>query len=177
VSTPSTQAAAGKACASLRASGRGETPARVKVRVARGPVRCQFLLVGAPLASFVKYLVARHRDQAERAHTLNELRKDLIRRVTAATNRMRRAPLLITAHRTAKTYNEAMKESSTAVAELRAVAHEIGRSGAEAGALFRDADVIRTDLLKMQRHLGPRSMSRAKKQGPFGAPRTSGDRP
>jgi hypothetical protein len=85
---------------------------------------------------------ARLRAQHQREQ-LAAFRVDKIRRLVQVTNTMRRAPILIDAHRTAKTYNEQMREIVDAGLELRLLRHEIDAAGPGGNPAFPEWPEIR----------------------------------
>jgi hypothetical protein len=109
-----------------------------------------FLLVGV-LGVLVKYLVDRHRDERAREEQMDDFRKEMIDRLVEATSRIRRVPMLVDAHRSAKAYAEQMKETIDAYLEIRRTRHEIENI---ADLAFRNwAPDIRNNIQAMEHYL------------------------
>jgi hypothetical protein len=64
-----------------------------------------------------------------RNDAINDFRRDKIRRLVQVTNAIRRFPILLEAHRSAKTYNEQMRGLVDASLELQLIRHEIDAIG------------------------------------------------
>ena len=86
----------------------------------------------------------------QKEERLQEFRADKIRRLVGVTNVLRRAPVLIDAHRSAKTYNEQMREIVNAGLELRLIRHETDAIGALTNPAFPDWPKIRDDIRRME---------------------------
>jgi len=84
---------------------------------------------------------------------LEAFRNDKVRRLVTVTNVLRRAPVLIDAHRSARTYNEQMREIVNAGLELRLIRHEIDALGPERNTAFEDWPQIREALRKMEAYI------------------------
>jgi hypothetical protein len=74
----------------------------------------------------------------EKEARLQEFRTDKIRRLAGVTNVLRRAPILIAAHQSAKTYNEQMRLIIDAGLELRLIRHETNAIGSKANPAFAE---------------------------------------
>jgi len=85
---------------------------------------------------------------------LEAFRADKVRRLVGVTNVLRRAPILIDAHRSAKTYNEQMREIVNAGLELRLIRHEIDALGATRNAAFSDWPEVRGSIRRMEEYVG-----------------------
>jgi hypothetical protein len=85
-------------------------------------------VIGALLQLLLsQFQEARQRDQAFRAFC-----DDKLRRLVEVNNTLRRAPILLDAHRSAKTYNDVMRSLIDAALHLRVIRHEMAASpGAE----------------------------------------------
>jgi hypothetical protein len=85
---------------------------------------------------------------------LESFRTDKVKRLVSVTNVLRRAPVLIDAHRSAKTYNEQMRAIIDAALELRLIRHEIDALGAESNAAFAQWPEGRDSIRKMEKYIG-----------------------
>jgi hypothetical protein len=113
----------------------------------------QFLLVGI-LGVFVKYLIDRHAGDMAHEDALNTLRKDTIRQVVEVKHRVRRAPILISARRTAASYSEQMSEIIDASFDLGTVRHDIDNLGIiEPNEAFEEWNIIRRYIRNMEQYL------------------------
>lgn len=122
------------------------------------------LVAVAVLGSVVKLLIDDHqrrlRDAGEarvRVQQLEErlqsFRLDKVRRLVGVTNVLRRVPVLIDAHRSAKTYNEQMREVVDAGLELRLIRHEIGAIGEDPNPAFPAWAQIEKALRSMEAYI------------------------
>jgi hypothetical protein len=126
-------------------------------------VTWQFLLV-VVLGGFVTYLLqqrearaaaAREREQQREAarSAMDAFRAEMLRRTVAVTNAVRRVPLLVSARRSFRTYDEQMRAVVDAYLDLRAMRHEIDNLGAEDNAAFGSWQEIRNDMRTMESYL------------------------
>jgi uncharacterized membrane protein YeaQ/YmgE (transglycosylase-associated protein family) len=91
----------------------------------------------------------------EKSSAMAEFRRDKIGRIVQVTNTLRRAPVLIEAHRSARTYNEQMRQLIDAGLELRLVRHEIDALGGdEANIAFPAWPEIRAYFRPMDEYFG-----------------------
>jgi hypothetical protein len=115
----------------------------------------------AVIGSIVKLLVDDHQRRLREANEkhaqdqlreerLQEFRLDKVRRLVGVTNILRRAPVLIDAHRSAKTYNETMHEIVDAGLELRLIRHETDAIGQDPNPAFPQWPTIRSEIHKME---------------------------
>lgn len=84
---------------------------------------------------------------------LESFRTDKVRRLVGVTNVLRRAPVLIEAHRSARTYNEQMREIVNAGLELRLIRHETDAIGPERNPAFREWPRIRDAIREMEEYI------------------------
>jgi hypothetical protein len=121
------------------------------------------IITVAVIGSVVKLLVDDHQRRLrdltearvraqEREQRLQEFRSDKVRRLVGVTNILRRAPTLIDAHRSAKTYNEQMREVVNAGLELRLIRHETDAIG-NPNPAFAAWDTIRGEIRKMEGYI------------------------
>ena len=116
-----------------------DTPGRntLFVEIAKGLI--QFVTIGI-IGAFVKSLFDAHQDNQRRIEemrarlqqrhdSLNDFRRDKIGQLVQVTNSLRKAPILIDAHRSARIYNEQMRVLLDSSLELRLVRHEIEALG------------------------------------------------
>ena len=94
------------------------------------------------------------RQRLATAEALDEFRKETLRRTVAVTVAVRRVPLLVSAHRTYKTYDEQMRAVIDAYLDLRAVRHEVDNPGVASNAAFCDWNEIRESMDTMEDYLG-----------------------
>lgn len=123
-----------------------------------------YIFTVAVIGSIVKLLVddqQRRLREANEARTqlyqqeqrLQEFRIDKVRRLVGVTNILRRAPVLIDAHRSAKTYNEQMRAVVDAGLELRLIRHETDAIGRDPNPAFPEWLVIRGEIRKMEAYV------------------------
>jgi hypothetical protein len=86
----------------------------------------------------------------QRRDQLEAFRTDKIRRLVQVTNSLRRAPILIDAHRSARIYNEQMRAVVDAGLELRLLRHETDALGPETNPAFPKWPAIRHELRSME---------------------------
>lgn len=91
--------------------------------------------------------------EQQRQEQLQAFRTDKIRRLVQVTNTLRRAPILIDAHRTAKTYNEQMRAVVDAGLELRLIRHEINALGSDKNPAFAHWPDIRRHIRSMEEYI------------------------
>jgi hypothetical protein len=118
----------------------------------------------AVIGSIVKLLVDDHQRRLretnearvraqQREQQLQEFRMDKVRRLVGVTNILRRAPILIDAHRSAKTYNEQMREVVNAGLELRLIRHETDAIGHDPNPAFPAWPDISGEFRKMEEYV------------------------
>lgn len=128
------------------------------IEIAKGLI--QILGIGI-IGALVKFLFDDYWDRRQRAdklkaleqqrnEALQEFRLDKIKRLVLVTNVLRRAPVLIDAHRSAKTYNQQMRALLDARLELRLLRHEINAAGPGVNPAFPRWPEIRDQLRKME---------------------------
>jgi hypothetical protein len=134
----------------------------IRIEIAKGLI--QFITIGL-IGAVIKFLfdsyqedqrrLAESRERVrQRQASLNDFRSDKIRRLVQVTNALRRAPILIDAHRSAKSYNEQMRALLDAGLELRLIRHEIDAIGPdETNAAFPNWPSIRAVMHKMEDYL------------------------
>jgi len=135
----------------------------LRIEMAKGLI--QLIAVGI-IGALIKFLFDSHQEEQRRIEesraqgqqrhdALNEFRNDKIRRLVQVTNVLRRAPILIDAHRSASTYNEQMRGLLDASLELRLIRHEIDAAGPDASnAAFANWPTIRDGIREMEAYLG-----------------------
>jgi hypothetical protein len=123
-----------------------------------------YIFTVAVIGSIVKLLVDDHqrrlreaneaRAQAKkREQRLQEFRMDKVRRLVGVTNILRRAPVLIDAHRSAETYNEQMRAIVDAGLELRLIRHETDAIGRDPNPAFPHWSYIEGEISKMETYM------------------------
>ena len=137
-------------------------------------VTWQFLLV-AVLGGFITYLLQERQARAaqeketennriaeEKAgerkrfaeeEAMDAFRSEMVRRTVAVTNAVRRVPLLVSARRSYRTYDEQMRTVIDSYLDLRAVRHEIDNLGLDDNAAFYDWRKIRGSMRDMEDYL------------------------
>jgi ABC-type nickel/cobalt efflux system permease component RcnA len=135
-----------------------ESPAQVTVRTEALKVLLQLVVIGI-IGGFATWLLnergkeqeraeTRRHQTAARQETLNDFRRSAVARVVAATNVVRKAPLLIDAHRSKKTYGEQLRAILDAQLELALLRHEY-----ESATVFTRWPQIREEINKMEQYL------------------------
>jgi hypothetical protein len=84
---------------------------------------------------------------------LNSPRAVKVRRLVSVTNVLRRAPIMIDANRSGKTYSEQMREIVNASLELRLIRHETDAIGPDRNPAFPDWEHIRNSIREMEEYL------------------------
>jgi hypothetical protein len=84
---------------------------------------------------------------------LEAFRTDKVRRLVGVTNVLRRAPILIEAHRSAKTYNEQMREIVNGGFELHLIRDETDAIGPDQNPAFREWPQIRDAIRQMEEYI------------------------
>src|SRR5262245_8714159 len=99
--------------------------------------------------------LAKERERQRQAHAaMVEFQTDKIRRLVEVSNKLRLAPALIEAHRSAKTYREQMLAAIDARLELHRIVHEIGIFGPlQSNTAFPRWESIRGKIGSMQDYL------------------------
>ena len=132
-----------------------------EVEIGKGLI---YIFTVAVIGSIVKLLVDDHqrrlrqvdekRAQAQqREQRLQEFRMDKVRRLVGVTNMLRRAPVLIDAHRSAKTYNEQMRAIVDGGLELRLIRHETDAIGRDPNPAFPQWPAISDEIRKMENYV------------------------
>jgi hypothetical protein len=137
---------------------------RDKVAQEVAKVTWQFLLIGV-LGGFVTYLLQQRQTQAadarldtqrliaERA-AMDDFRTEILRRTVAVTSAVRRVPLMVSARRSYRTYDEQMRAVIDVYLDLRALRHEVDNLGINSNACFKEWGQIRDRMRTMETYLG-----------------------
>jgi hypothetical protein len=118
------------------------------IRLETAKTFLQLLAIGI-LGALAKWSFDEHNRSRERAATINEFRKEILRRLVAATNQVRKVPVLIEAAQSAGTYGEQMLLLVDSRQELSLIRHEIE----SASKAFSDMPKIRANLQSMEDYL------------------------
>jgi hypothetical protein len=121
--------------------------AQATVRTEALKVLLQLVVIGI-IGGFVTWLLNERGKEQERAATLNDFRRSAVARLVSATNVVRKAPLLIDAHRSKKTYGEQLRAMLDAQLELALLRHEY-----ESTSVFTRWPQIREEINKMEQYL------------------------
>ena len=99
--------------------------------------------------------LAKERERQRESHSaMVEFQTDKIRRLVEVSNKLRLAPALIEAHRSAKTYREQMLAAIDARLDLHRIVHEIGIFGpVRSNSAFPAWEKIRSNIGSMQDYL------------------------
>ena len=112
----------------------------------------QVIVIGV-LGTVLKFLLDEQQATRQRLERAETFRRDKIQRLIAVTNRLRKVPVLIEAHRSAKTWGEQMRVAIDAKQAIGFIRHEVGAGGSSADAPFPNADDISAKLRSMEAHL------------------------
>jgi hypothetical protein len=136
---------------------------RDKVLQELAKVTWQFLLVGV-LGGFVTYVLQQRRAREVEAREMEQQREvarsamdafraEMLRRTVTLTNAVRRVPLLVSARRSFRTYDEQMRAVIDAYLDLRAMRHEIENLGSNPNAAFGAWPQMRDHMRAMEAYL------------------------
>jgi hypothetical protein len=127
---------------------------RDKVQQEVAKLAFQFLVVSV-LGVLFKFLIDRYHDRAKRIDTLADYRQEMLRRLVAVTKRVRNVPTIVGAERSARAYNEQMRELLDAHSELGEIRHDIETSSGQGkrNPAFKAWPEIEGSLRAMEKYL------------------------
>lgn len=133
------------------------------IEVGKGLI--QVVVIGV-VGTVLKLLADAYQARRQQAEARDEFRADKRRRLVATTNVLRKAPILIEANRSVKTWDEQMLTFIDAKFELGAIRHEIDASNSAPNPPFSNIRQIREQLGVMEAYLEwvTKDFSRHKKE-------------
>jgi DNA repair exonuclease SbcCD ATPase subunit len=124
----------------------GESRSVILLEIAK--IFLQLLVIGV-LGALAKWIFDEYNRSRDRAATINEFRKEILKRLVDVTNQVRSVPVLIEAHQSARTYGEQMRLLINSRQELSLIRHEIQTTSETFSELLK----IRKSLESMQGYL------------------------